>query len=182
MRRHFVLLGLGFGLALCPATLAAESASHKLNEFVFNSGGHPLGGAVSTSASYRITLDAVGEGVAGGTSSSASFLMGEGFVSAYPPPGEVNDILFSNKTTFAWDPEKSVGSYNLYRDLISTLAGGFGVCHPPELLTETTTDTDVPAVGTGYFYLVTAENLLDEEGTKGFRSNGTERANLAPCP
>jgi hypothetical protein len=50
------------------------------------------------------------------------------------------------------------------------------------ILTETTTDPDVPSVTTGYFYLVTADNRLDEEGTKGFRSNGTERGNPAPCP
>jgi len=186
MRGHLHLLypfGLGLALALSPAAQAAESASYKLNEFVFNAGGNPLGGAVPASASQKITLDAIGEGVAGGTSSSASFLLDSGFVSAYPPPGEVRHLLFSNKTTLAWDPEKSVGKYNLYRDLISTLPGGFGVCESPsEILTETTTDTDLPSVSTTYFYLVTADNRLDEEGTKGFRSNGTERGNPAPCP
>ena len=91
--------------------------------------------------------------------------------------------MFGNKITLAWNPEKSVGSYNLYRDLIGTLPGGFGVCESPlDILTETTTDTDIPAASTAYFYLVTAENLLDEEGTKGFRSSGTERGNPAPCP
>jgi hypothetical protein len=180
MRRLLVFLLLA--LALCPAALAAESASHKLNEYVFNAGGHPLGGSVSASASRRITLDSVGEGVVGGVSSSASFKMDGGFVSAYPPPGEVTDLLFSNKITLVWDPDKSVGRYNLYRNLISTLPGEFGVCRPPQILTETTTDTDIPAVSTSYFYLVTAENRLDEEGTKGFQSNGAERGNPAPCP
>ena len=183
MGRHRVLLWLGLTLALSPAATAAESASHKLNEFVFNQGGHPLAGAVPASASRRITLDAVGEGLTGGTSSSPSFNLGTGFVTAYPPPGEVTGLFFSSKTNLAWNPESSIGKYNLYRGLNSTLPGGFGVCASPGvILTETTTDVDVPSVGTGYFYLVTADNLIDEESTKGFRSNGTERGNPAPCP
>jgi hypothetical protein len=181
MRTRLLCLVLALGLGR--VALAAESASHKLNEFVFNAGGHPSDGTVSTSASHRITLDAVGEGVVGGISSSASFKMDGGFVVAYPPPGEVTDVRFSNKTTLVWHPEKSVGTYNLYRDLIGTLPGGFGVCRfPPEILTESTTDSDVPASGTAYFYLVTAANRLAEEGTKGFRSSGPERGNPAPCP
>jgi hypothetical protein len=85
---------------------------------------------VPASASRRITLDAIGEGVVSGTSSSASFLMEGGFVSPYPPPGEVNKLLFASKITLTWEPEQSVGKYNLYRDLISTLPGGFGFASP----------------------------------------------------
>ena len=184
MGRHRALLWFGLTLALGPAVTAAESASHKLTEFVFNEGGHPLQGAVPASASSRITLDAIGQGVAaGGTSTSASFKLGSGFVSPYPPPGEVTGLRFTTKIDLAWNAESSIGKYNLYRELTGTLPGGFGVCESPGvILSETTTDTDVPSAATAYFYLVTADNLLDEEGTKGFRSNGTERGNPAPCP
>jgi hypothetical protein len=75
-----------------------------------------------------------------------------------------------------------VGTYNLYRDLMSNLVGlGFGDCQQQDLPTSTTTDDDALAVGDGFFYLVTAENKLAEEGTKGSQSNGSEREGNA-CP
>jgi hypothetical protein len=43
-------------------------------------------------------------------------------------------------------------------------------------------DGGIPAIGTAFFYFVTAENLLDEEGTKGLDSLGHERPNSSPCP
>ena len=76
--------------------------------------------------------------------------------------------------------DTSTGVYNLYRDPLSSLSGlGFGACQQLDLPTETATDVDVPSAGVGFFYLVTAENRLAEEGTKGFRSNGIERGNAA---
>ena len=58
----------------------------------------------------------------------------------------------------------------------------YGSCFQQELPTETGTDVDVPASGLAYFYIVPAENLLAEEGTKGFNSAGLKRANPSPCP
>jgi hypothetical protein len=84
--------------------------------------------------------------------------------------------------TLSWDPERSVGDYDVYRDLLSSLPGNFGACLEHDVPAQTAVDVGIPGVGTGYFYLVTAENRLDEEGTKGFRSNGSERLNPAPCP
>jgi hypothetical protein len=105
-----------------------------------------------------------------------------GFVPPYPPPGEVLGLRFSDKQTLQWDPEKSVGDYNLYRDLIGTLPSlGFGACHQQDLVDETATDPSVPAAGQGFFYLATAENRLDEEGSKGSRSDGIERQGTT-CP
>ena len=92
-------------------------------------------------------------------------------------------VLLADDVTLQWNPEKSTGRYNLYRDLISGLAGlGYGACEQQALPDETTTDPDTPLVATGYFYLVTAENLLTEEGTKGFHSDGSRRPNHDPCP
>jgi len=178
--RHLALASLALAWAL-PA-LAQTSLSYRLEEHVLNSGGHPHQGTVLTSAHFRITLDAIGEGVGGTDLGSLSFHLDGGSVSPYPPPGEVMALRFSNKQTLLWDPEASVGDYNLYRGALGTLPSlGYGACHAQNLSNETFSDAQVPAVGAGFFYLATAENLLDEEGTKGFRSGGAERLGTV-CP
>jgi hypothetical protein len=115
--------------------------------------------------------------------SGASHHLGGGFIGAYPPPGEVLHLRLTDQETLVWDPERSVGVYHLYRDSLGSLSGlGYGACEQYDLLTTTTIDSDVPAVDNGYFYLVTAENRLGEEGTKGRDSSDAERPNPAPCP
>ena len=176
MRRAIALAALlssGF-------VLAQTSTSFKLSEHAFNAGGHPDGGTVATSANFKVSLDAIGEAVLGTALSSGSFNIDSGFGSAYPPPSEVSDLLFTDKVTLEWDAAKSAGIYNLYRDLHSNLQG-FGDCEQQDLAATTTTDNDAVPPGDGYVYLVTVENLLDEEGTKGFQSDGMEREG-AVCP
>jgi len=176
--------GLGASIILASAlsALAGQSTSYKLDEYVFNSGGNPIGGAIPSSSGFRVSLDAIGEGIVGPGPSSASFSMDGGFVSAYPPPGEVTDLVFTDKQTIDWDSEKSVGVYNLYRDFISALPGqSYGQCSQSDLASSTATDGDVPPITTGYMFLVTAENRLGEHGTKGFASSSAERlGNLCP--
>lgn len=179
MKKCICILAVMIGFA----ALAQESPSFKLTDHVFNAGGHPRGGTILSSASYRITLDAIGEGAIGSGFNSASFRTDGGFSSAYPPPGETLGLWFADKQNLHWEPEKSVGIYNLYRDLMSNLAGlGYGDCHQQGIADETYADGDTPSDGEGYFYLVTAENRLGEEGTKGLDGAGTERPNPAPCP
>lgn len=181
MRQALVLLAAAV-LSVLPA-LAQQSTSYKLEENVLNAGGHPQGGAILSSTSFRVKLDSIGDGVVRTGLASASFRMDGSFASAYPPPGEARNLKFTNKTTLAWDPEKSVGHYEVYRDLLSALpGGGTGTCFASALTSSTTTEPANPASGQAWFYLVTARNRLDEEGTKGFRSNGMERPNSAPCP
>lgn len=176
-----LLMPLVFLLAI--PVLAQESASYKLGEHVFNAGGNPSDGLVLTSASYKITLDAIGDSVAGRNLASASYHMDGGFVMGYPPPGEVHGLEFTNLQTLVWQPEKSVGVYNLYRGLVDGLDGTvYGSCEEPDIALNATTDSDPVPVGNGYFYLVTAENRLDEEGTLGIRSTGAERPNTGACP
>jgi hypothetical protein len=178
---RFALLFLA--LASAAPAAAQQSASFQLREHAFNAGGRPDQGAIAQSTSFRVTLDAIGDAVGRTGLSSASFSMDAGFVVPYPPPEEVTGVLFVDRETLVWDPEKSTGTYGLYRSLVSTLPGlGYGLCQQADLPGETTDDGDVPPVGESYFYLVTAENLLAEEGTKGFNSAGGERANLSPCP
>ena len=181
---QFLSLGLPLALAASGAAWGQQSASYRLRENVLNGGGHPEGGTVLSSAGYKIRLDAIGEGILGTGLASASFRLDAGFVSAYPPPDEVTGLRFAgDRVTLLWNPEKSTGHYNLYRDLLSTLSGlGYGACRQSPILGETTTDPQVPAMGAGYFYLATAVNRLREEGTKGRDSAGAERLNPAPCP
>jgi len=168
------------GTSLAPAQ---TSSSFKLEEHVFNAGGHPESGQIMTSASFRITLDALGESVVGPGLSSPSYRMDGSFGSAYPPPGEVRNLLFTDAVTLEWESESSVGVYNLYRDELSVLSVlGYGECEQYDLPGETATDTDAVPVDGGYFYLVTAENRLGEEGTKGADSAGGPRPNSDPCP
>ena len=94
-------------LLLAFPVLAQESASYKLAEHTFNAGGNPSDGVVLTSTSYSITLDAIGDSVVARGLSSASFGMDGGFISGYPPPGEVDGLYFTDPATLVWSPEPS---------------------------------------------------------------------------
>jgi hypothetical protein len=161
--------------------LAQTSASYKLTESTFNAGGNPA--PVLTSASYQVTLDSVGDSVSGASLSSASYNSSTGFPAAYPPPAEVATVRFTDSTTLVWTPEGSTGTYNLYRGFVTDLPGSYGACKlPANIVGESASDTDTPGSGQCYFYLVTAENRLAEEGTKGSDSAGNPHPNPSPCP
>ena len=155
---------IGFG----PAR-SQESPSFRLSESVLNAGGRPVNGAVATSASFRIELDALGDAVSD-------------FVAVYAPPGEVTGLRFDNHITLRWNAERSAGTYNLYRAGLASLATlAYGGCTQTSIAGASTLDTDPLASGAGYFYLVTVENRLAQEGTKGYRSDGIERGGTV-CP
>lgn len=175
------IVGIVSALA-SPISSAQQSTSFKLEEYVFNAGGHPEQGAVPASDRFEISLDAIGDATSGPPPSSASYLVDGGFVAVYPPPGEVVELRFDDKVMLSWHPERSVGSYQLYRDAVDTLAGDYGSCLQSGIGSASATDFDSPLSGTAWFYLVTARNRLEEEGTKGFDSGGAERSNLVPCP
>jgi len=162
---------------------AQSSASYRLTEHVFNAGGHPAAGVIVGSASHRVSLDALGDAVSPGMLGSSSNQIGGGFVTAYPPPSEVQQLRFSDKVTLLWNPEPSTGAYNLYRGALTSLPGlGYGTCSGNAIAGATTTDPAPPASGQGFFYLVTAENIIAEEGIKERASSGALRPNPAPCP
>ncbi len=183
MRQAMVLAGL---LLLAVGTASAQqSTSFTLEEHVFNAGGHPQSGAIPTSASFQITLGALGEGLVAAPMTSTSFQMEGGFGSAYAPPGEAENLRFTDATTLIWDPERSRGSYALYQGLVMVpFDADYGLCEqpPPVLATETATVTGLPGTGDALFFLVTARNTLAEEGPKGFDYVGVERGNPVPCP
>jgi hypothetical protein len=170
-------------LAVSVPAMAQTSASYRLTEHAFNAGGRPDDGSVPMSPNLKISLDAIGDAALGQTLSSANYRMDGGFAGRYPPPGETRGLLFTTKDILQWDPERSVGVYNLYRDDLSALSGlGYGACEQYGITGQTANDTDEPSAGNGYFYLVTAENRLGEEGTKGYDSDNAKRGNPAPCP
>ena len=178
MQRVLIVLVL---LLAFPA-FAQESASYKLSEHVFNAGGHPADGVVLASATYHVTLDAIGDSVVGRDLTSTSYSMDGGFIPGYPPPGEVLGLHFTDVETLVWHPERSVGVYNLYRGQVNGFDGTvYGSCSEQDIAVTTTTDDDPVPEQNGYYYLVTAENRLGEEGTKGVDTGGSERQGNA-CP
>ncbi len=169
-------------LAGVTAAMAQSSASYQLDEMVFNSGGHPFNGTVLASANYQIRFDSLGENIVGLPMSSPSYSIDSGFGTAYLPPGETTGLRFDTRDTLSWDPERSAGSYNLYRDAIAAVSGGeYGQCSQQGLVAATATDSDPVTLGGGFFYLVTVENRLQEEGSKGADSAGTARGGTI-CP
>jgi len=178
MKRPMILVVLLLG----GVVLAQESTSFKLKEHVFNAGGHPRVGVDLASTNFRISLGSIGNEMDLRAMDSASFNMNSSFVGAYPPPGEVSGLRFTDPVTLYWDPEQSAGAYNLYRDDTSD---GFGNCEQQDLDVTTTTDPAIPTTNNTFYYLVTVENLLAEEGTKGLQSNSIERlggTGLPVCP
>jgi hypothetical protein len=178
---------LTFGPALAQSSLDFEVESQ-----AFNAGGHPAGGQILTSGSFRVTLDAIGGSVTGLSLAGGPFTTDVGLAVSYPPTGEIAPFcdgtaarcaVFTTRTQLVWPAERSTGVYHVYRGTLASLpALAFGVCWRFDVPGELVVETATPAAGTGFFYLVTAENRLGEEGTKGYQSNGTERANAAPCP
>lgn len=168
---------------LLAAGLAAQySASYQIEQGTFNSGGNPS--PILTSTSYQMTLDAIGDGINATGLTSSSYGMDAGFPPDYRPPGEVLNLRFSDKTHLAWDPESSVGTYDLYwgplTDLPSDVYGENIQCH--ESSAQAADPSGAPPPG-GYFFLVTARNRLDEEGTLGRKSDGDPRPNpVLVCP
>ena len=168
--------------AMASSVRAQSSTNYQLTQGVINCGGDPQNGTVLASTSYQVTLDAIGDTVAGGPLSSSSYTTDVGLPPSLKPPGEVLDLRFIDKATLSWEPEHSVGTYSVYRGAVSVLPGGYGACQASGLTTEQATDTDLPASGQCFFYLVTARNFISEEGTKGSTSAGDPRPNPSPCP
>jgi hypothetical protein len=176
-RRLFFLLPVLFSTAVA----AQQSSSYRLEEHVLNAGGRPQGGVVAASASFRISLDSIGEGLVGTALSGPSFKLDPGWLGAYRPVAEISGLRFTDGSTLAWDADPAAAIYSLYRGNAPVGSGAGGNCEQPNLTLTTTIDADAPPSGAGFFYLVSARNLLDEESTRGYGSDGVERGGPA-CP
>lgn len=82
-------------------------------------------------------------------------------------PGEVTGVGMDGAGTISWDPEGSAEDYNVYRGLTSWLQSGNPPrCHGDEIVATSFASPEDPALGEGFFYLVTAEAAAGE-GTPG---------------
>lgn len=176
------LFSLVASMLVLPA-LSQESPSYRLKETVLNAAGHPAGVTTLSSASFRITLDSLGEECSESNLLGTSFHSDVGFSIRYSPPGEVRGLRFTDRQTLIWNPDRSARTYNLYRDAVGDLPlGAYGTCLQMSLEEETAIDAETPTDQVGWFYLVTVQNRVGEEGTKGKNSLGAERPNPNPCP
>ncbi|HEU5180156.1 MAG TPA: hypothetical protein VFW45_05155 [Candidatus Polarisedimenticolia bacterium] len=173
------ILALVVLLAASPVA-AQSSTSYKVQGSSFDNAGDPTNGVALGSAHFHLKLDSIGGDLAATAVSSASFHADEGFVDLYRPAGEVTGVRFTNPTILQWNAEPSAQWYEVYQS--ASLPGTFGTCYAGDLTTTSLADATTPAIGSRFYYLVTARNRLRQEGTKGFGSTGTERTNTLPCP
>ncbi|MEJ2368989.1 MAG: hypothetical protein P8Z49_11750 [Acidobacteriota bacterium] len=160
---------------------AQTSPNYSNEEHVLNCGATPA--PTLSSSNYQVTLSSIGDGLSTATMSSSSYEISGGFDAVFPPPGEVENVHFTSKTDMAWNPEPSVGTYNVYKASLADLQGGSsGTCFASGLASPTASDTATPSAGQCFYYLVTAENRLNEEGTLGSQSGGTPRPAASSCP
>lgn len=179
MRYRVVLMVL---LLVSASAAAQQSSNYKMDEHALNAGGSPDGGVTLGSPGFSITLSSLGDGLLAATPASLSFQVQGGFVGGHPPAGEVRNLVFTDEVNLQWDPALSAGTYNVYRDLTSNLGAlGYGNCTQPDLAGASAQDADALPLGQAYFYLVTVDDMLLQEGSKGFQSGGTERLGTH-CP
>jgi hypothetical protein len=168
---------------LSPLVYAQSSTSYRLSDVVLNLGGRPSNGSIAASSAYRLTLDSVGDSRSAEVMSSASYRMDHGVVAALAPVGEVGRLWFRNAQELNWT--RVAGSpdrYNVYRQTTNFLPSSYGVCLVSAVVGASVSDPSLPPPASSFFYLVSAENRLWEEGTLGWRSNGSQRPNTNPCP
>lgn len=177
------LLVAAFVVSVPSFLFCQSSTSYRLPEHLFNAGGRPAQAVVSTSPSFKLSLDSIGEPVAGRSLTGVSYRVDGGVAQAYRPPGEVNGLEFlADQQTIAWDWEPASTTFNVYRGPLTTLPGAYGTCGLSHATDSSWSDATMPSPGTSLFYLVTGENRLGQEGTKGYTSAGAERPNPSPCP
>jgi hypothetical protein len=182
-RYRFLAAAVIVGVAGSPAP-AQESASFDQREHVMHAGGRPSQGTIATSASFRVTLDAVGSPAGSRVALiGATFRSTAGFVAGLVPSWEVDNLQFLDVDSLVWSPSSGVGDYAIYRGTLSALGGAtWGACLSfGSAIPEASDATPVPP-GTAFGYLVAARNRLREEATLGSTSSGARRLASTSCP
>ena len=96
-------------------------------------------------------------------------------------PDPIDTVVFVSDHRFVWDPVPGAASYHVYRDDLGSLDyNNFGQCLAPGLLAPLFDDLEVPPLGGGYFYLVSAVTA-GAEGPLGYSANCLKRPNFNPC-
>ncbi len=104
-------------------------------------------------------------------------------------PGEIQNMLWTDKTHLTWGALAGAVEYHLYRGTLPASYASFGTCYDaadPVRTDTTLLETSNPPSGQGFFYLVTAKDFSGpggaaSEGTLGF-ATGAERSNFSACP
>jgi hypothetical protein len=98
------------------------------------------------------------------------------------PPEVAWDLVFSGLTTLTWSAAPGVPAYNLYKGLQSEGPWTFNhSCFASHLTMPQATDSQQPALGELFYYLVSGEDACGE-GPLGTQSSGTPRPTLSACP
>lgn len=179
---RFYASGLAAALLLVSLAHGQSSTSYRLEERTFNAGGRPEDGIVATSASFAVTLDSIGDPFTPRLMSGATIRLVPGPVWVFPPPLEVSGLVWTAADRLIWEPAGSADSYNVYRDGLAAVASSGGACQQADVPSTSYDALADPARGAGFFYLVTANNRLHEEGGRGVRSDGTARPATPTCP
>jgi len=94
-------------------------------------------------------------------------------------PGDVRGLGLSG-TTLSWTAATGADAYSIRRGDLSALAGGFGDCLAEGVAATSYSDGAVPAVGSGFFYLIQAQNYDCGLGPLGYDADEVERADGGP--
>ncbi len=159
-------------LMACGSVLAQESTSFKIKSAVLNAGGRPLDGTASSSASFMVRPDAIGDPVVthAAVSEGGSFRLNAGFVQAFPPPGEVRNLEFIDPVTMTWDADPLAMHYHAYRAGpmgTATAVTPVGHCLQADVIGPTTMETAIPPPNLAFFYTINAVNCTGIEGHEG---------------
>ncbi|MEM7244576.1 MAG: hypothetical protein AAF533_04495 [Acidobacteriota bacterium] len=100
------------------------------------------------------------------------------------PPGALTPLRIDADHVLSWEdrgPSRS-DAFNVYRGDLALLPTGLSTaCWQEGLFSSTTTDPEIPAPGTGWYYLVVGENT-GGDGPLGSDSAGNPRGVLDACP
>jgi hypothetical protein len=100
-------------------------------------------------------------------------------------PGTIASLAWTSDSSMQWDADPSAVEYHVYRGTLATISfSKLGNCADdidPDRSDTLLEDSSVPAIGEGFFYIITGE---DAGGVEGSMGPGTcyERANSTPCP
>ena len=101
----------------------------------------------------------------------------------WSPAGEAVGVLWAagSKTTLTWTPGDQAEVSNVYRGDFATSFDPTWTCRAADVAGSSFEETDLPASGAGFHFLVTGENVCGESGA-GTDSGGNDRTLDAPCP
>jgi len=96
-------------------------------------------------------------------------------------PEVCRDLAFSDETTLTWSAMTGISSYAVYRGTILMPWIDTHVCLMASMPAAGAVDSDKPATGAIYYYMVSGRNSCGQ-GILGYSSSGETRPNVDPCP